>query len=103
MNERALGTLGLALKAGRVVCGLENVQREIGKCRGVLLAADAGSSVSREARFLSERAKIPMVTLPWPKETVGRALGKHLCSIAAVTDGKLYRSIINAVPAETGD
>lgn len=98
MNERALATLGLALRAKRLVFGLENVQRELGRCKGLLLAADAGSSVSREAKHLSAQSGIPLVVLPWPKETVGKALGKHLCAIAAVTDARLFRSIIDAVP-----
>ncbi|MCL2030750.1 MAG: 50S ribosomal protein L7 [Oscillospiraceae bacterium] len=93
MTDKTLSTLGLAYKAGRVIYGADRISREIGRCAGLLLASDAGAAAAREARFLADKAGLPLVQLDYPRETVGRAIGKHLCAVLAVTDKGLYHSI----------
>lgn len=80
--------LGLAKRAGKLAAGDEPV-RELarsGVMRVVLLAADAGAAVSRQARFLAERAEVPLLTLPVTGAELGGALGRKTCAVCALSD-----------------
>lgn len=80
--------LGLARRAGKLAAGDEPV-RELsrsGVVRVVLLASDAGAAVSRQARFLAERAEVPLLTLPVTGAELGGALGRKTCAVCALSD-----------------
>lgn len=80
--------LGLAKRAGKLAAGDEPV-RELarsGVVRVVLLASDAGAAVSRQARFLAERAEVPLLTLPVTGAELGGALGRKTCAVCALSD-----------------
>lgn len=80
--------LGLARRAGKLAAGDEPV-RELsrsGVVRVVLLASDAGAAVSRQARFLAERAEVPLLTLPVTGTELGGALGRKTCAVCALSD-----------------
>ena len=96
MTEKALSTLGLAYKAGRVVYGVESIRHEAGRCAGLLVAEDAGAAAVREIEFLAAKTGIPIARAPYSKETVGRALGKQVCAVVAVTDKRLYQLIVES-------
>ena len=98
MTDKTLTSLGLAYKAGRVVYGIESITRDLPRCAGLLLASDAGAGATREAKFLASKANIPLKQLNHPKEALGRAIGKHLCAVAAITDKGLYNLITASTP-----
>ena len=78
--------LGLAKRAGKLAAGDEPV-RELarsGVVRVVLLAG--GAAVSRQARFLAERAEVPLLTLPVTGAELGGALGRKTCAVCALSD-----------------
>lgn len=88
MTDSALSLLGLALRGGNLAVGEEPMAEacKTGRARLVLTAADAaGNSVDR-AKRLAEAAGAPWVSVPWDRETLGAALGRSLCAVAALTD-----------------
>ena len=93
----ALKMLGLAYKAGRVVLGATAVKQAIkqGKAVLLLIAADAsGNTVRRAKRWILEN-RIRLLTLPHDKATLGRALGRPECALAALTDISFAEAITN--------
>ena len=88
MTDSALSLLGLALRGNNLAVGEEPV-REACKTRRatlVLTAADAAqNSVDRCRRWAAESG-VPWIQVSWDKETLGNALGRKLCAVAALTD-----------------
>ena len=88
MTDSALSLLGLALRGGNLAVGEEPV-REACKTRraALVVSADdaADNSIERNRRW-AEEGGVPWVRLPWDKETLGNALGRKLCAVAALTD-----------------
>ena len=88
MTDNTLNLLGLALRGGNLAVGEEPV-REACKTRRaalVLTAADAADNSIHRARRWAEDGGAAWVRLPWDKETLGNALGRKLCAVAALTD-----------------
>jgi ribosomal protein L7Ae-like RNA K-turn-binding protein len=91
-----LRLLGLARRAGKLICGLEAVLEHAGGAAMILLASDAGNSVKREALRLNRHT----VTLPHSKAELGAAVGRGTCAIAAVTGAAFDRGIKEALQME---
>ena len=95
MTDSALTLLGLALRGNNLAVGEEPVADA---CKGrraqlVMTAADAArNSVDRAGRA-AEAGGVPWVRLPWDKEALGRALGRKLCAVAALTDQGLAAAV----------
>ena len=96
MTDNALNLLGLALRGGNLAVGEEPV-REACKARRACLVMSAGdaaqNSVDRSRRW-AEEGGVPWVRLPWDKETLGNALGRKLCAVAALTDRGLTAALV---------
>ena len=95
MTDSALSLLGLALRGGSLAVGEEPV-REACKTRRaalVLTAADAAPGSADRARRWAQERGVPWVRLPWDKETLGGALGRSLCALAALTDRGLAAAV----------
>lgn len=85
--DAILGLLGLSRKAGKLAFGEEQVRDMVasGKCRVIFLAADAGDSTRRKVE--RHDIRVPILTLPWDKETLGDAIGiRRECTVCAVND-----------------
>ena len=52
----------------------------------------ADNSVDRAGRW-AELGGVPWICLPWDKETLGNALGRKLCAVAALTDRGLAAAL----------
>ena len=88
MTDSALSLLGLALRGSNLAVGEEPVQDacKTRRARLVMSAADAAQNSVDRAGRMAETGGAPWVRLPWDKETLGNALGRKLCAVAALTD-----------------
>lgn len=98
--DKTLGLLGIARRGNLLALGEDAVS---GVCRDnharlVLLAADAGDSVSHRAEYLTRGGKIPLLRLDYDKATLGAAVGRNVCPIAALTDVRLALAVAETIP-----
>ena len=85
--DAILGLLGLSRKAGKLAFGEEQVRDMVasGKCRVIFLASDAGDATRRKVE--RHDIRVPILTLPWDKETLGDAIGiRRECTVCAIND-----------------
>ena len=97
--SRLLGLLGLGLRGRRVVVGVEAVRKELqaGRCRCVVVAADASArTVDKVVRLASAR-QVPIVTGPSAAE-IGARLGKPPVMAVGVRDRALADGIVPPAP-----
>jgi len=88
VTSSALSLLGLALRGNNLAVGEEPVAEacKTGRARLVVSALDAAQNSVDRAGCLAELGGVPWVPLPWDKETLGAALGRNTCAVAALTD-----------------
>lgn len=78
-SEKFLGMLGLAMRAGKLIIGTEQVflaMQKSAKLYLVLVSAGASEKARERIGFKCEYYKIPMTQLELPPEELGRRLGK---------------------------
>lgn len=97
--DKTLGLLGLARRGGLIALGEDAVS---GACRDnharlILLADNAGDSVSHRAQYLTRDGKIPLIRTAYDKQTLGGAMGRAVCPIAALTDVRLALAVIRTM------
>ena len=102
MTSKALGLLGISLKAGKLEIGEEPVSAA---CAGyhakvVLVASNAAENSARRAKQFSEKGKAPCVTVPFTKEELGWSLGRSSCAILAMMDNGLAASFLAKLAQE---
>lgn len=99
MTHKALNFLSLARKGGRIQLGEEPVGAvcRSGHARLVILAEDAGGSVTRRAQSFTRHGKAPLITVPFTTGQLGDALGRSACAIAALTDVALAQAFVKAL------
>lgn len=97
-HERALGLLSLAKKGGNVELGEENTGAacRAGHARLILLAQDASDNAYRRAKGFSG-GRVPFLRVPFGKEALGRACGRAVCAMAALTDVSLALAFVKAL------
>lgn len=100
-QDKAIGLLGLARKAGKLQTGEESVGSLLGQKRARLtvLASDAGSAVGRKIRGMAEGTRQRVIEIPYDKLTLGTALGKPSVSVAAFADVSMALAFVKALPA----
>ena len=96
MTDNTLNLLGLALRGGNLAVGEEPVREACRSRRSVLVlaAADAADNSVDRSRRMAELGGVPWLRLPWDKETLGNALGRKLCAVAALTDRGLTAALV---------
>lgn len=99
--DSALGLIGLALRAGKLAVGEEPcaLACRARDCRLLLLASDAGAATLRRAQRMAEEGQCLTLTLPWDRETLGGALGRNVCAVAALTDLGLAQAVAGKLAA----
>ena len=105
MADSALSLLGLALRGNNLAVGEEPV-REACKTRRatlVLTAADAAQNSVDRARRWAEENGVPWIQVSWDKETLGNALGRKLCAVAALTDRGLTAALAEKLESISND
>lgn len=102
MTDSALSLLGLALRGNNLAVGEVPVEEACKARRAHLMlsAADAAQNSVDRARRWAENGGIPWARVPWDKQTLGGALGRGSCAVAALTDrglaGALAKKLIQA-------
>lgn len=95
INERkVLGTLGLAMKAGKVASGEFMTEKTVrdGTARLVIVAADASGNTKKKFSNSCHFHHVPYVEFG-DKDTLGTAIGKGFRASLAVTDRGFAASI----------
>ncbi len=102
-NDRAIGYLGLARKAGKLQTGEESVGALLAEKRARLtvLAEDAGEAVCRKIRGLAAGTRQNVLKIPYDKLTLGAALGRPSVSAAAFSDVSMALAFVRALPEGT--
>ncbi len=94
-HNNILSLLGLALRGGRLAVGEEPVAlaAKSAQARLILLASDAADNTLRRAEHLAWEGHCLWLTLPFPKEELGGALGRGSAAVAALTDTGLAAAV----------
>ncbi len=100
--DAVLGLLGLARRANKLACGEDKVKEMAmsGKCRVICLASDAGDGVRRKAKLKN----VPMLALPYDRQTLGNAVGlQRECAICAIDDIGMANALANKLAGINGN
>jgi len=94
VNDRFLGLLGLAQRAGAVSSGSVACEQSLkkGKAKLIIVADDAALEVKNEYAFLAGKAGISFLTVP-SKFALGAAIGKSQRVAVVVTDDGFARRL----------
>ena len=94
--NRDLSLLSLAKKAGRLAVGGEAAETALrqGRAGLVITASDAAENTVRRLRNRS--GGIPVMPLPYTKETLGAAIGYRSCAVAALCDDGFVQAFCRA-------
>ena len=96
MTDKALSLLGLALRGDRLAVGEAPVEEACKARRAelVLTANDASRNSVERAERWARSGNALWLPVPWDKETLGGALGRSVCAMAALTDRGLADALI---------
>jgi ribosomal protein L7Ae-like RNA K-turn-binding protein len=94
-----LGLLGLGLRGGLVVLGVDAVRKELqsGTVRCVVLAADASPRAVEKVVRLAAGRRVPLVPGP-DAAAMGERLGRPPLMVVGVRDRGLAEGILRTVP-----
>ena len=95
MTDSALSLLGLALRGGNLAVGEEPVLEacRTRRARLVLTASDASLNTVERVQRWAQSGNALRLMVPWDKETLGGALGRSVCAMAALTDQGLASAL----------
>jgi ribosomal protein L7Ae-like RNA K-turn-binding protein len=91
------GLLGLGLRAGQVVIGVDAVRGALqaGKCACVVVAADVTRRAEDKVLRLARAKKVPLVQGPEAAE-LGARLGRPPVMVAGIRDRALAAGVLDA-------
>ena len=97
-NDRLLSFLGICKRAGRLVSGAQTVTKTVieGKATLALYASDVSENSLKQVLHAAEEHGVPVRELPYPKEELSFALGKH-CGIICITDKGFADKILTLI------
>ena len=103
-QDRILGLLGLAARAGRVESGGFAAEKAVtgGKAHLILLSQDAGKNTVSLFENKSSYYHVPLRILS-TKELLGHAIGRGERSCIAVTDEGFAKSLIKLIDSSVSD
>ncbi|HEU5220246.1 MAG TPA: ribosomal L7Ae/L30e/S12e/Gadd45 family protein [Gemmatimonadales bacterium] len=98
-----LGLLGLGIRAGNVVVGVDAVRRSLQsrECRCIVVAKDASQRAREKVVRLATAIGVPQVEGP-EAAVLGARLGKPPVMVAGVRDAALADGIVRAGAAGQG-
>lgn len=94
-NDKVLGLIGLAQKAGKTASGEFMTEKAVktGEAAVVILAEDASGNTKKKFSNMCEFYGVPL-RIYAAKEHLGHAMGKELRASLAVTDEGLAQAIM---------
>ena len=101
--KRVLGMLGLAMKAGKVVIGTEQVIAYLqkGRLKLVLLSGSASEGTKKKILYKCEFYKTRTEELKIDTDELGRLLGKtYTPAVVGIMDENFSRAITNLLDGE---
>lgn len=105
LQSRYMSTLGLAAKAGKLVCGTQNVCDALKEGRARLVIEASGNSANTSKR-LNDRCAfygIRLIPANADGDGLGAAVGRRgACAAAAVCDDSLARAVLAAYERAAG-
>lgn len=103
MNERVLGLLGLALRAGKLTAGQEPALKLIrrGKAKLILLAEDASDNTKKVFYDKGKYYGVPVLE-KGSMDQLGKALGKGQRAVVAVSDEGFAKSMLKNIEEGKG-
>ncbi len=90
------GLISIARKAGFVIIGQDNLRGYNKKLFLILLDKNAGNSLAREAKFLSEKKNIPLLVI----ENLAETVGIENCKIVGIKNKIFSENIIKVLKGE---
>lgn len=95
MENKVYGLLGLAMKAGRLLSGSEQVEKGLRDKKGSLLLIASDSSDRTKKQYVNA-AKHAGITCRFfgKKEILGQVLGKNVRTAVLITDKGFARAIL---------
>ena len=96
MTDSALSLLGLALRGNHLAVGEEPVAEacKAGRAKLVITAGDASLNTVERVQRWAQNGDALRLSVPWDKETLGEALGRSVCAMAALTDQGLAAALL---------
>lgn len=93
-EDKALGMIGMAQRAGRVAAGEFLVERMIqsGRAVSVIVAEDASDNTKKRFRDKCSFYGIPFAVFA-TKESLGHAIGKEVRAVIALSDEGLSKAV----------
>jgi len=93
-DERLLGMIGLAMKAGKIITGEDGCEKAIrsGKAHLVLVATDASENTKKKFTDKTNFYKVPLHSL-FTKETMAQAIGKQNRATIVIADDGFAKSM----------
>jgi ribosomal protein L7Ae-like RNA K-turn-binding protein len=97
-QNKVLGLLGIATKAGKITCGTDAVLEEIKKKKAkiVLVAEDASNRTKENFQHLCENENIP-IAIFGNIEDVSKAIGKQNKAVVCIKDKNLSEEIYKII------
>lgn len=92
--DKVMQILGLAMRAGKIVSGEEQVLHTVksGKARLIFLATDAAKNTEKRMNDKCDSYQVPIFRYG-TREELGQAIGKPERVVIAVTDAGFTRAI----------
>lgn len=91
MEDKVLGLIGLATRAGKVITGIELCEKAAKSGRAQLVVLTRETSASTCKTF--SKFRIPNIYVE-SKEMLGRFTGKEYRSVAVITDKGLAQAVL---------
>lgn len=95
--NKFLSTLGLARRAGKLTYGFDMVLMNLYQTHLILLAEDCAPRTVRNIREAAEEAGIPVMNIPYTKESLGVSIGTKPVGIIGVADAGFTRSLTKTI------
>ena len=104
-NNNLLSLVGLCKRAGKLAAG-DDAAAEVIQAHGarlVLLASDAGENVTRRIRRDADESGSVVLSVPFDKAALGRAVGRAESAVLALTDVGLASAVTERLAADDPD
>ena len=94
--DKALSTICLCRRAGKLVIGFDAAVQELGspktKAAGFVLASDVSAKTEKEIRFAAEKHGKEVLKAPFTMDEANAAIGKRV-GVFLILDAGLYGSV----------